>query len=62
MEDELKIVEEYCIDQTIKEYVSMSNNNTLIGQLLVPVGSGMTMSFPAEIGNAITMQQRNMRM
>lgn len=53
MEDELKIVEEYCIDQTIKEYVSMSNNNTLIGQLLVPVGSGMTMSFPAEIGNAI---------
>ncbi len=59
MIDELKVIEEFCVQQTVKEYVRLAIEERLMDKLIAPVGSEKTTTFPAEIEETIVKSLSN---
>ncbi|MEE0686180.1 MAG: hypothetical protein UEA60_05945 [Lachnospiraceae bacterium] len=59
MIDELKVIEEFCVQQTVKEYVRLAIEERLIDKLIAPVGSEKITTFPAEIEETIVRSLSN---
>ena len=59
MLDELKVIEKFCIQQTVKEYVRLAIEEWLMEKLIAPVGSEKTTTFPKEIEETIVKSLSN---
>lgn len=59
MLDELKVIEKFCIQQTVKEYVRLAIEERLMEKLIAPVGSEKTTTFPKEIEETIVKSLSN---
>ncbi len=53
MFQELNVIADFCVEETVKEYVAYAIEGTLMDKLIAPVGSAVTKTVPKEIETTI---------